>query len=90
MVLLVEHNTTLRETQEKFLLRMYTSQRTMAKRTNTYVLHKNIIHKGWPRGRGVKFTCSAAVAQGFVGLDPGCGHGTAHQAMLRRRPTCHS
>ena len=30
------------------------------------------------------------VAQCFVGLDPGHGHGTAHQAMLRQRPTCHN
>ena len=30
---------------------------------------------------------SALVAQGFAGSDPGCGPSTAHQAMLRRRPT---
>ena len=29
-------------------------------------------------------------AQGFVGLNPGRGHGTAHQTMLRQRPTCHN
>ena len=27
-------------------------------------------------------------AQCFVGSNPGCGHGTAHQATLRQRPTC--
>ena len=27
-------------------------------------------------------------AQCFVGLGPGHGHGTAHQATLGRRPTC--
>ena len=32
----------------------------------------------------VKFVRSAAAAQGFTGSDPGCGHGTAHQA------TCHN
>ena len=42
---------------------------------------------GPPRGRVVKNAHSASVAQGFAGLDPGRGHGTAHQAMLRRRPT---
>ena len=47
-------------------------------------------HRGQPRGRVVKFACSASLAQGFTGLDPGHGHGTAHQAMLRRRPTCHN
>ena len=29
-------------------------------------------------------------AQCFVGSNPGRGHGTAHQTMLRRRPTCHN
>ena len=29
-------------------------------------------------------------AQGFVGSNPGCGHGTAHQTTLRQRPTCHN
>ena len=29
-------------------------------------------------------------AQCFVGLNPGRGHGTAHQTTLRRRPTCHN
>ena len=28
--------------------------------------------------------------QCFVGSNPGCGHGTVHQAMLRRHPTCHN
>ena len=30
------------------------------------------------------------MAWGFTGLDPGHGCGTAHQAMLRRCPTCHN
>ena len=38
----------------------------------------------------VKFTSSDSVAQGFTGLNPGHGHGTAHQAMLRQCPTCHN
>ena len=29
-------------------------------------------------------------AQCFVGSNPGRGHGTAQQTMLRQRPTCHS
>ena len=33
---------------------------------------------------------STSAAQGFTGSDPGRGHGTARQAMLRRRPTCHN
>ena len=42
---------------------------------------------GQPHGQVVKFTCSASAAQDFAGLDPGRGHGTASQAMLRQRPT---
>ena len=42
---------------------------------------------GQPHGRVVKFVCFALAAQGFTSLDPGQGHGTAHQAMLRRHPT---
>ena len=52
---------------------------------------KNVTLGGRPRGRVVTFVCStAAAAQGFAGSDPGCGHGTAHQAMLSWHPTCHS
>ena len=32
---------------------------------------------------------SASVAQSFAGSDPGCGHSTARQAMVRWHPTCH-
>ena len=48
---------------------------------------KNIRHRGQPCGPVVKLTRSALVAQSFTGSDPGCGHGPAHQAMLRQRPT---
>ena len=40
-----------------------------------------------PCGRVVKFADSPSVAQGFPSSDPGCGPSTAHQAMLRQRPT---
>ena len=46
--------------------------------------------RGQPRGRVVKFMRSALAAQGFAGLDPEHGHGTARQAMLRQHPTCHN
>ena len=47
--------------------------------------------QGPARGRVVKFLRSALVAQGFdSSADPGRGHGTTHQAMLRRYPTCHN
>ena len=45
---------------------------------------------GRPRGQVVEFTCSASAAQGFAGSDPGCRHGTTHQAMLRQHPACHN
>ena len=48
------------------------------------------IVRGWPRGRVVEFVSSASVSQGFPGSDPGHGHGTARQAMLRWRPTQHN
>ena len=48
------------------------------------------IFRGQPRGRLVKFVCSALAAQGFGSLDPGHRPSTVHQAMLRRRPTCHN
>ena len=45
---------------------------------------------GPPYGGVVKFLRSASAAQGLPGSDPGDGHGTAHQATLRQRPTCHN
>ena len=39
-------------------------------------------------GRAVKFARSTLAAQGFTFWDPGRGHGTTYQAMLRWRPTC--
>ena len=38
-------------------------------------------------GPMVKFTHSSSEVQGFAGLDPGGGHGTTHQAMMRQCPT---
>ena len=45
---------------------------------------------GQPHGRVVKFKCSASVAHGFMGSDPGRSASTAHQATLRQRPTQHN
>ena len=42
---------------------------------------------GWPPGQVVKFAHSASAIQGFASSGPGQGPNTAHQAMLRRRPT---
>lgn len=38
----------------------------------------------------VKFALSASAAQDFAGLHPERHPSTAHQAMLRWRPTCHN
>ena len=46
--------------------------------------------RGRPHDPVVEFVCSASAAQGFAGLDPGSRHGTAHQALLRQRLTCHN
>ena len=46
--------------------------------------------QGWPHGRMVGFVRSTSVAQGFPSSDPGRTHGTTHQTMLRRHPTCHN
>uniref|UniRef100_A0A9L0TG77 Uncharacterized protein n=1 Tax=Equus caballus TaxID=9796 RepID=A0A9L0TG77_HORSE len=47
-------------------------------------------YRGRPCGRVVKFMHSALAAQVFASLDPGSGHGTARQAMLRWCPACHN
>ena len=36
---------------------------------------------GWPGRGAVKLLCSALAAPGSCGSDPGCGHGSAWQAM---------
>ena len=51
---------------------------------------KKYLSRFRPLGRVVKFLCSASAGQGFAGSDPGCGHGTTCQAILRWRPTCHN
>ena len=58
----------------------------------SYSMRNNIKnnYRGWPRGRVVMFACSASAAQGFAGSDPGRGHGTTYQAILRQYPTCHN
>ena len=50
-----------------------------------FLLDQNLLQP--PCGQVVKFTRCASAALGFAGSDPGHGHGTAHQAMLRWRPT---
>ena len=60
----------------------------------SFVIEKNIILKkslgAWSRGQVVNSVHSTPAAQSFTGSDPGCGPGTADQAMLKQRPTCHN
>ena len=42
---------------------------------------------GSPHGLVAEFACSALVAQGFTGSDPGHKPSTTHQAVLRWHPT---
>ena len=46
------------------------------------ILIKTVL-EGRHHGQVVKFMHSTSAAQGFPSSDPGHGHGTAHQAMLR-------
>ena len=48
-----------------------------------WFMHLKTWFWGQPCGWVVKFARSASVSQGFAGSDPACGHGTAHQAILR-------
>ena len=44
-------------------------------------------------GPMAQWLCSCSplqAAQCFVGSNPGCRHGTAHQSTLRQRPTSHN
>ena len=43
-----------------------------------------------PVAKGLSSCAPLQAAQCFVGLNPGRGHGTAHQTMLRQRLTCHN
>ena len=43
-----------------------------------------------PMAEWLSLRAPLQAAQCFVGLNPGRGHGTAHQATLRQRPTCHN
>ena len=48
---------------------------------------KMTMRGGQPCGRVVKFAHSTSAAQGVTSSDPGHRHSTAHQGMLRQRPT---
>ena len=57
-----------------------------------FIPGKNIYEKIRGAGPVAEWLSSHAplqAAQCFVGSNPGRGHGTAHQTMLRRRPTYH-
>ena len=61
------------------------------KGTNVLELcHVCFLYKLKNFGAGPMAEWLSSAAQGFTSSDPGCGHGTTHQAMLRWHPTCHN
>ena len=67
--------------------RMWKPSRSSDTICDIVMCSKNYIFGGQPHGPVVRFAHSALVAQGFASSDPGRGPSTAHQAMLRWRPT---
>ena len=53
------------------------------------ILKINLIGAG-PVAEWLSSHAPLQVAQCFVGSNPGCRHGTAHQTTLRQRSTCHN
>ena len=50
---------------------------------------KNLLVPGaGPVAEWLSLRAPLQAAQCFVGSNPGCGHGTAHQTTLRQPPTC--
>ena len=45
---------------------------------------------GHPVAEWLSSRAPLQAAQCFVGSNPGRGHSTAHQTMLRQHPTCHN
>ena len=48
-----------------------------------------VVHlRAGPVAEWLSLRAPLQAAQCFAGLNPGRGHGTAHQTTLRQRPTC--
>ena len=43
-----------------------------------------------PMAKWLSWRTPLQAGQCFIGSNPRRGHGTAHQTMLRQRPTCHN
>ena len=57
--------------------------------TNTLISNtKDCFLGAGPMAEWLSSRAPLQAAQCFVGSNPGRRHGTAHQTMLRRRPTC--
>ena len=72
------------------LLSMFRCQHEASQNFNGMLAIHELVHWGWLCGRVVKFASYTLAAQGLAGLDPGPGHGTARQPMLRLHPTEHN
>ena len=51
---------------------------------------KSYLQRAGPVAKWLSLRALLQAAQRFVGSNPGRRHGTAHQATLRQRPTCHN
>ena len=49
---------------------------------------ESVDHGAGPVTEWLSLRAPLQAAQCFIGSNPGCGHGTAHQTTLRQRPTC--
>ena len=54
------------------------------------ISQKNVFIGAGPVAEWLSSRAPLQAAQCFVGSNPGRGHGTAHQTVLRQRPTCHN
>ena len=77
----------LHEATQTNLLDIMLGKEARHKQVHTISFHIYGVQGASPMAEWFKFLHSASGAQGFAGSDPGCGHGTIHQAMLRRCPT---
>ena len=71
----------------RFIKESLSSQHFMGLNSN---IKKNIYREAGPTAEWLSSRAPLQAAQCFIGSNPGCGHGTAHQATLGQRPTCHN
>uniref|UniRef100_A0A9L0T4K4 Translin associated factor X n=1 Tax=Equus caballus TaxID=9796 RepID=A0A9L0T4K4_HORSE len=65
---------------------------TVESKRTIFLLHRitSLVGGAGPMAEWLSLRTPLQAAQCFVGLNPGCGHGTAHQTTPRQHPTCHN